>query len=198
MGFILSASVSHLFLMLQICVCSCRPTEIFSPKTSNENETTIFCPSGEDWCDDPVEYPEDKILEALEMTGGQFVDMFDDQYPSDTGGREIDIDEDYENICQAQRKEKRIRASRNKKGEFQFIVNFLTENQTFYQIIPLTICTNAGEDCGHGQLWEWSTRCKQEYRDITLLVFTSSGQLALDTFTFPSCCVCLIRQYVYK
>ena len=185
-----------IFLLTKLCLLHCHPTH----PTVDLTQTTASCPDGEDWCDDPHGYPEEEILEALGDSEGEFVELFDD-YQHVVREREVqteDSQEDYTNICMSVRRERRIRASRNRNGDFQFIVNSLNGTRTYSQIVPITVCTNPDQECGHGNLQGVSTKCKQEYRDIRLLVFTRERRLAFDLFTFPSCCVCLIKSLLYR
>ena len=192
----MSLSAFVIFLLSKLCLLHCHPTH----PTVDLTQITASCPHGKDWCDDPYGYPDEEILKALGESDGEFVELFDD-YQHTVREREVqteDSQEDYTNICMSVRRERRIRASRNRNGDFQFIVNSL--NGTYSQTIPITVCTNPDQECGHGNLQgvSISTKCKQEYRDIRLLVFTTERRLAFDLFTFPSCCVCLIKSLSYR
>ena len=53
----------------------------------------------------------------------------------------------------------------------------------------------AGAECGGGRLAGAGveTRCQQEFSDHKLVTLGESGEeLVVDTFSFPSCCTCLI------
>ena len=111
------------------------------------------------------------------------------------GEAELNNLSDHSNICHSAHEKHYIRAARNTKNKWQFIINIpgAGANQTFTQTIPMTICSAPDLACGHGDLVEVETLCKQEYREIKLLVFTRDRRLTLDTFIFKSCCVCFIK-----
>ena len=174
--------------------------------SETENTTTTYCPNGEDWCDYPEYYPEDGILEALTQEESQLLELLDDhnhnhiivERDAKMENSSLDIFQDHSNICLSTFETHNIRAARNIKNEYQYIINILGPgaNQSFTQTIPMTICYSPGLSCGHGDLTEVETLCQQEKRQYKLLIYTRDRRISLDTFTFPSCCVCFIRNTV--
>ena len=65
----------------------------------------------------------------------------------------------------------------------------------YIQLVRVATCSGAGSECGGGRLEGAGvkTRCQQEYSDHKLVSLGESGEeLVVDTFSFPSCCTCLI------
>ena len=194
-------SVIVIFIMNNLWLRHCHP--ITAHSSENENLTAIHCPGGEDWCDNLDHYPQDEILEALAQEESQLLELLDE--PDHTRlERDVQMEkstvsifEDHSNICQSSSEVHFIRAARNINNEYQYIINIAEAgegaNQTFTQTIPMTICSSPGLACGLGDLGEVETLCKQEYREIKLLIFTRDRRISLDTFRFNSCCVCYIK-----
>ena len=93
------------------------------------------------------------------------------------------------------------RAAKNKNGQFRFIVNHPEGgDEQYIQLVRVARCAGAGEECGWGVMGPGiETRCHQEYLDHKLVALSESGEeLVIDTFTFPSCCTCLMKQTMFK
>merc|ERR1719244_1393361 len=99
-----------------------------------------------------------------------------------------------ENICDTNTKYVTPRAAKNKAGQFVFIVNSPEGSEEYIQLVKVTTCTNAGEQCAQGQLsGVMTTMCRQEYSDHKLVALSETGkELVVDTFSLPSCCSCVI------
>ena len=82
-----------------------------------------------------------------------------------------------------------------KKGKFMFIVNHPEGADEYIQLVRLATWVSAGEECGQGRLASSvSTQCNQEYLDHKLVALSDTGEeLVVDTFSFPSCCTCLMN-----
>ena len=118
-----------------------------------------------------------------------------DNYP------EEEFPEDgFENICGLTTEYIMPRAAKNKEGQFRFIVNHPEGGgEQYIQLVRVARCEGAGEECGWGLLAGRETRCQQEFLDHKLVALSESGeQLVIDTFTFPSCCTCLMKQDFFK
>jgi len=125
-------------------------------------------------------------------------------------GRELDDDvheheelheDGFENICGLTTEYIMPRAAKNKNGQFRFIVNHPEGgDEQYIQLVRVARCAGAGEECGWGVMGPGiETRCQQEYLDHKLVALSESGEeLVIDTFTFPSCCTCLMRQNMFK
>merc|ERR1712013_426261 len=122
----------------------------------------------------------------------------------DEGAEEVDGsgDEDaFENICGLTTEYIMPRAAKNKNGQFRFIVNHPEGgDEQYIQLVRVARCAGAGEECGWGVMGpDIETRCHQEYLDHKLVALSESGEeLVIDTFTFPSCCTCLMKQTMFK
>ena len=99
-----------------------------------------------------------------------------------------------ENICDTNTKYVTPRAAKNKAGQFVFIVNSPEGSEEYIQLVKVTTCTSAGEQCAQGQLsGVMTTMCRQEYSDHKLVALSETGkELVVDTFSLPSCCSCVI------
>ena len=88
------------------------------------------------------------------------------------------------------------KAAMNKAGTFMFIVNQPAGAEEYFQVVKVSICSNADQECGEGELFSSvPTKCMQEYSDRKLVALSETGQeLVVDTFSFPSCCLCMIQQ----
>ena len=76
-----------------------------------------------------------------------------------------------------------------------FIVNHPEGADEYIQLVRVATCISAGEECGQGRLANSvSTKCNQEYLDHKLVALSATGEeLVVDTFSFPSCCTCLMN-----
>merc|ERR1711872_85411 len=101
-----------------------------------------------------------------------------------------------ENICNTKSRYITPRGAKNKEGKFMFIVNHPEGSLDYVQLVRVTTCTTPDEECAQGQLsGSISTRCQQEYSDHKLVALSESGEeLVVDTFSFPSCCICVFDQ----
>ena len=107
----------------------------------------------------------------------------------------------FENICGLTTEYIMPRAAKNKNGQFRFIVNNPEGgDEQYIQLVRVARCAGAGEECGWGVMGPGiETRCHQEYLDHKLVALSESGEeLVIDTFTFPSCCSCLMKQNMFK
>jgi len=101
------------------------------------------------------------------------------------------INDGFRNMCDHTEEYIRPRAAKNKAGHFRFIVNSPEGGgEQYVQLVKVTKCLGAGEECGWGQL-EVTSKCHQEYTDHKLVALSENGdELVIDTFKFPSCCTC--------
>ena len=170
--------------------------------------SSSYCPDGSDWCEDPTDYPEDTIKKAVDKQKKAIKTMFDKEIEivspemegNETTGNETSIllrsfDIEYENICDVNTQYIKPRAAKNKKGKFMFIVNHPEGVDEYIQLVRVVTCSAAGEACGQGRLaGSVDTECNQEYLDHKLVALSATGEeLVVDSFSFPSCCTCLIK-----
>eukprot|EP00091_Calanus_sinicus_P018651 TRINITY_DN4333_c0_g1_i5.p2 TRINITY_DN4333_c0_g1~~TRINITY_DN4333_c0_g1_i5.p2 ORF type:complete len:130 (-),score=35.96 TRINITY_DN4333_c0_g1_i5:89-478(-) len=105
------------------------------------------------------------------------------------------LEPEFENICDVETTYIKPRAAKNKEGKFMFIVNHPEGADEYIQLVRVATCVSAGEECGQGRLASSvSTQCNQEYLDHKLVALSATGEeLVVDTFSFPSCCTCLMN-----
>jgi len=130
-------------------------------------------------------------------------DAVDDEREVEDYEEHEELHEDgFENICGLTTEYIMPRAAKNKNGQFRFIVNHPEggDDEQYIQLVRVARCAGAGEECGLGMMGMGiETRCHQEYLDHKLVALSESGEeLVIDTFTFPSCCTCLMKQNMFK
>merc|ERR1719458_1640134 len=129
-------------------------------------------------------------------------DAVDDGRELDDAHEPEELHEDgFENICGLTTEYIMPRAAKSKNGQFRFIVNHPEgADEQYIQLVRVARCAGAGEECGYGVMGPGiETRCHQEYLDHKLVALSESGEeLVIDTFTFPSCCSCLMKQNMFK
>ena len=105
-------------------------------------------------------------------------------------------EDDLENICDENTEYIRPQSAKNRDGEFQFIVNEPGLYPEYRQVVKVTTCTRPVQECGQGEIFSSvSTSCIQEYSDHKLVALSKTGEeLVVDTFSFPSCCVCKVHR----
>ena len=164
-----------------------------------------LCGAGEGWCAAPRHYPDTAILAAVTRQKQTFSQMFDS--PNNTtaarteakanttiGTRSgnfemLEAEAEFTNICAVRTSYITPRAAKNKEGQFRFIVNSPDGAAEYSQLVRVAVCGAAGAECSGVA----GTRCRQEYSDHKLVSLGSSGEeLVVDTFSFPSCCTCLL------
>merc|ERR1712198_731581 len=160
------------------------------------NSESALCPDNLDWCDQPQQYPEINILKAVIKQKKAVKILFENE--SQPKNLEVGLrmfDTEWENICNVETSYIMPRAAKNKKGKFMFIVNQPKGAVEYIQKIRVATCTAAGDECGEGRLASpVSTQCHQEYSDHKLVALSDTGEeLIVETFSFPSCCTCLME-----
>ena len=89
------------------------------------------------------------------------------------------------------------RVATNVNHKQKFIVNGLVGVDEVRQIVRITVCdTEQGEECGAGAFGV-PTECEQRFSEHKLVAVdmkeNGEAQLVVDSFTFPSCCSCMIH-----
>merc|ERR1712173_144599 len=201
-----------MMMMVLLMVSSAAPRIIFQQQPDQENNLnsifprglpsnqSTFCPDDLDWCDEPYHYPEHDILKAVAKQNKAVKIMFDrDDAPvPENKTTEISLrmfESEFENICDVDTTYIKPRAAKNKEGKFMFIVNHPEGADEYIQLVRVDTCISEGEECGQGRLASSvTTQCHQEYLDHKLVALSATGEeLVVDTFSFPSCCTCLIN-----
>eukprot|EP00092_Neocalanus_flemingeri_P083749 GFUD01105128.1.p1 GENE.GFUD01105128.1~~GFUD01105128.1.p1 ORF type:complete len:219 (-),score=53.49 GFUD01105128.1:74-730(-) len=142
------------------------------------------------WCS-PDNYPGNTISNLINQNSS-LVELLE----KDDGIRiriPINTEPLQENICHTESEYILPKAAKNKKGKFMFIVNSPAGSEEYIQLVKVTTCKAARQECAQGQLLNSiSTMCHQEYSDHKLVVLSETGEeLVVDTFSFPSCCSCV-------
>ena len=164
-----------------------------------------LCGAGEGWCAAPRHYPDTAILAAVTRQKQTFGQMFDS--PNNTAAARteaaanatigtrsgnfemLEAEAEFTNICALRTSYITPRAAKNKEGQFRFIVNSPDGAAEYSQLVRVAVCGAAGAECSGVA----GTRCRQEYSDHKLVSLSSGGEeLVVDTFSFPSCCTCLL------
>ena len=164
-----------------------------------------LCGAGEGWCAAPRHYPDTAILAAVTRQKQTFGQMFDS--PNNTAAARteaaanatigtrsgnfemLEAEAEFTNICAVRTSYITPRAAKNKEGQFRFIVNSPDGAAEYSQLVRVAVCGAAGAECSGVA----GTRCRQEYSDHKLVSLSSGGEeLVVDTFSFPSCCTCLL------
>ena len=71
---------------------------------------------------------------------------------------------------------------------------FIVWPHMYFQLIRVGLCVSTGECHGMTRATpdHHVSQCRQLYLDHKLMALTASGELVVDTFSFPSCCSCHI------
>ena len=184
-------------------------------ETTEKPALTASCPEDAPWCDAPVEYPDNIILKAVNKQKKIVQGMFENKSAAGRNAPateslaerlgEFTVEEeegsssveDLENICDVKTSYITPRAAKNKDGKFRFIVNHPDGDEEYTQLVRVSVCSAAGGQCGAGLgLGLERTMCRQEYSDHKLVSLSEEGEeLVVDTFSFPSCCTCLVNTF---
>ena len=145
--------------------------------------------SSNPWCY-PSNYPDSKVIQILSKNESinQFLDKDSFSFLN------VKLGSSYENICNEQTQYIYPKAAKNKDDEFMFIVNNPGGSYKHRQLVKVTKCSRPDEACGQGDVFSsFSTSCVQEYSDHKLVALSKTGEeLVVDTFSFPSCCICKV------
>merc|ERR1712032_316369 len=184
-------------------------------KSSNKTELNALCPNAAAWCSQPSNYPEEAIMRAVRKQGESIQILFpkeqkqtkevlrlDPSIPIDESvlGQRFGATEDLEGsgeegsgdavddgreVDDGQEQERAVQVHRQPSGGRGRAVHPAGEG---------------GKVCRCGVMGPGiETRCHQEYLDHKLVALSESGEeLVIDTFTFPSCCTCLMKQNMFK
>ena len=158
-------------------------------------EDQPVCGNGTDFCSDPIAYPSKAIRKALRKQKRVIKSMFDTDLFRLRFRSGIDLYQGGENVCGMSTTHIMPKAARNKKGQFKFLVNGGEGSEDYIQLVKISQCLGAGEACGKGKIFTREvTECRQEYADHKLVALDEEGkELIVDTFSFPSCCSCIMQ-----
>ena len=146
------------------------------------------------FCDRPTGgYPTQLIREALERQKDLLPILADKISADDIIGRFQGFQQGHE-ACPSTQQVMTPRVATNVNHEQKFIVNGLDDVR---QMVRVTVCdTEQGEECGAG-VFGVPTECRQKFSEHKLVALDfkedREAKLVVDTFTFPSCCSCMIH-----
>jgi len=92
------------------------------------------------------------------------------------------------------------RSARNLKREWRFVVNLPggDEQEDYVQTVKIQRCLREGEACNIEVSGFSSTICRQKYTYKKMLAINTNGTHYVDTFRFPSCCLCYRKDPYYN
>ena len=149
------------------------------------------------FCDRPESaYPTQLIREALARQKELMPILADKMTGDDIIGPRDGLREGTE-ACPSTQQVTTPRVATNVNHEQKFIVNGLVGLDEVRQIVRITVCdTEQGEECGAGAFGV-PTECRQRFSEHKLVAVdmkeNGDARLVVDTFTFPSCCSCMIH-----
>jgi hypothetical protein len=147
--------------------------------------------SGLLYCDQPRAYPRLAIKRALRRQT-TMLDMFD-QAPANMVKRST---EDFYEACPSTHMTILPRVGTNTNNQQRYLVNgdIGHEIGELVQQVQVTTCDGPGDSCGAGGFGV-RTECRQQYSHHRLVAFDMErGELVVETFTFPSCCSCMVHR----
>lgn len=163
------------------------------------NKIKLFSETSQIWDFNVEEYPLTQIQNILERDSSLLSYFLrsssEDLCPGCVDTRFLPEEED-ENICEERSRYIFPKGANNTKEKFMFIVN-LDDRAQFRQKVKVTTCLNPGGSCGRGDLVleDIETSCRQAFSEQKLLALSDNGkELVVDTFRFPSCCICKFRK----
>merc|ERR1712183_1601 len=145
---------------------------------------TATCKDGADFCEDPTDYPVQLINQVMDKKRIKRELPRRPRQASPVAS---------EPVCEMHHYWARPRAARNNAGKILFILNMngTETRQEYVQEVEVGECASAGSTCGDGSIWpNVDTFCKQMYADTMFWAMTGTGEVVIDTFSFPSSCAC--------
>jgi len=97
-------------------------------------------------------------------------------------------------VCDSQESYIYPRTARNKDREWKFVVNVISdgteEQEDYVQAVKIEKCLRPGEECSVTNTGYQQTVCRQKYSYTKLIAINNDGSHYIDSFRFPSCCLC--------
>jgi len=97
-------------------------------------------------------------------------------------------------VCDSQESYIYPRTARNKDKEWKFVVNVISdgaeEQEDYVQAVKIEKCLRPGEECSVTNTGYQQTVCRQKYSYTKLIAINNDGSHYIDSFRFPSCCLC--------
>jgi len=102
--------------------------------------------------------------------------------------------------CDSQQSFVYPRTARNRGRQWRFVINVPGEEtgeENFVQAVKVERCLREGETCNIASAGYDSTVCRQKYSYRRLLALGEDGEQYVDSFRFPSCCICFTQRTFY-
>jgi len=102
--------------------------------------------------------------------------------------------------CDSQQSFVYPRTARNRGRQWRFVINVPGEEsgeENFVQAVKVERCLREGETCNIASAGYDSTVCRQKYSYRRLLALGEDGEQYVDSFRFPSCCICFSQRTFY-
>ena len=150
------------------------------------------------YCDTPTVYPVAAIGRALRRQT-TMLDMFDKDEEAINNNIIVKRSvRDYYDACPSTTYPLMPRVGTNTHNQQRYLVNGAISREfgRLVQTVKVTTCDGEpGESCGAGAFSGIDTRCEQKFAEHKLVAFdVERNELVVDTFTFPSCCSCMIHR----
>jgi len=103
--------------------------------------------------------------------------------------------------CNSQQSFVYPRTARNRAREWRFVINVpgeTAEQENYVQAVKVERCLREGETCNIASAGYDSTVCRQKYSYRRLLALGENGEQYVDSFRFPSCCICFTQRTFYS
>lgn len=185
---------SFVFLLCSTAVLLGANGDIFDEETGisfSARPNLGNCDPKLNFCENVKDYPENFITRHL---GSSFDKYFK---PRDYGRplRPTFFGDEYR-ACEYKQHIARPRAARNVAGTWRYIVN--SERKNLEQYVEVETCRNEDQYCANVQKYlmpGYSTRCAQLFVKKSLVAIDETTfRPYADDFTFPSACVCYVKQ----
>jgi hypothetical protein len=144
------------------------------------------------YCNQPRAYPRLAIKRALRRQT-TMLDMFELQAPAHMVKRSTD---DFYEACPSTHMTILPRVGTNTNNQQRYLVNgaIIREDRELVQQVQVTTCDGPGDSCSAGGFGV-RTECRQQFSHHRLVALDMErGELVVETFTFPSCCSCMVQR----
>jgi hypothetical protein len=149
------------------------------------------------YCDTPSAYPVAAISRALRRQT-TMLDMFDKEEETINNNIVKRSVRDYYDACPSTKDLIMPRVGTNARNQQRYLVNGAISREfgRLVQTVRVTTCDGEyGESCGAGAFNGVDTRCQQQFSQHKLVAYDMErGELVVESFTFPSCCSCMIHR----
>ena len=162
-----------------------------------------LCGDGSPYCSSPLHYPQELIARAVKKSSAMkwIPPLFDPPPKAQPRFGAGLLDEfEFENVCQSSKTTIAPRVGTNTKNQQRYLVNGgvdLAEFDSLVRTINIVTCLGSQEQ---GEKEQCSgvrgrrSECRQEYTEHKMVALDQEkGELVVETFSFPSCCSCMLK-----